>query len=64
MRQLTVAMAMLALGVASAQDRSKPNQAPKPAEPDGILWVGDWDEAVKEAKARNVPIHFALHKDN
>ena len=39
-------------------------QQAKPAAPDGIAWVGDWDEAVKEAKARNVPIHFTLHKDD
>ena len=30
----------------------------------GIDWKGDWDEAVKEAKARNVPIMFVAHTDN
>lgn len=30
----------------------------------GIDWQGDWDAAVKEATARNVPIHIAIHKDN
>ena len=30
----------------------------------GLDWKGDWDEAVKEAKARNVPIMFAAHTDN
>ena len=30
----------------------------------GIDWKGDWEEAVKEATARNVPIHVAVHKDN
>jgi len=36
----------------------------KPAPADGIIWQGDWEEAVKEAKARNVPIHLTVHKDN
>lgn len=30
----------------------------------GIDWKGDWEEARKEAAARNVPILFAVHKDN
>ena len=30
----------------------------------GIDWQGDWDEAVREATARNVPIMFTVHKDN
>jgi len=30
----------------------------------GIDWQGDWDAAVKEATARNVPIIFNVHKDN
>jgi hypothetical protein len=30
----------------------------------GIDWKGDWDAAVEEAAARNVPIHIAIHKDN
>lgn len=30
----------------------------------GIDWKGDWDAAVLEATARNVPIHFAVHKDH
>lgn len=30
----------------------------------GIDWQGDWDAAVAEATARNVPIHIAVHKDN
>ena len=29
----------------------------------GIDWQGDWEEAVKEATARNVPIMFTVHKD-
>ena len=30
----------------------------------GIDWQGDWEAAVKEATARNVPIMFTLHKDH
>ena len=48
-----------AAGAAHAQGKKKemlPGQ--------GIDWQGDWDAAVKEATARNVPIHFAIHKDN
>ncbi|HEX7896691.1 MAG TPA: hypothetical protein VF950_02965 [Planctomycetota bacterium] len=30
----------------------------------GIDWKADWDEAIKEAGARNVPIMFTVHKDN
>lgn len=35
----------------------------KPAPPDGIAWQGDWEAIVREAKARNVPIHFTVHQD-
>lgn len=30
----------------------------------GIDWKTDWEEATKEAAARNVPIMFTVHKDN
>ena len=39
-------------------------QQAKPAPADGIVWIGDWEEASREAKARNVPIHVTFHKDN
>ena len=26
-------------------------------------WAKSWDEAMAEAKARNVPIHVTFHKD-
>ncbi len=26
-------------------------------------WAKSWDEALAEAKARNVPIHVTFHKD-
>ncbi len=63
MKHLTAVAVVLAMSTAAFAQNRKPEQA-KPADPDGIIWVGNWDEAVKEAKARNVPIHFALHKDN
>jgi hypothetical protein len=55
---------VLALAMSAAAHAQGAKQGPKPADPDGVVWVGNWDEALKEAKARNVPIHFALHKDN
>ena len=30
----------------------------------GIDWKGDWEAALLEAKVRNVPIMFCIHKDN
>jgi hypothetical protein len=47
-----------AAGAAHAQGKKKdwgPGQ--------GIDWKGDWDAAVEEASARNVPLHVAVHKD-
>jgi hypothetical protein len=28
-----------------------------------VKWERTWDEAVASAKARNVPLHVAIHKD-
>lgn len=55
----TLVILCAAAGAAHAQgkkDKLLPGQ--------GIDWQGDWDQAVKEATARNVPIHVAVHKDN
>jgi hypothetical protein len=30
---------------------------------EGIAWAHSWAEAVEEARIRNVPIVFSLHKD-
>ena len=38
-------------------------QQPEKREP-GFRWFVDLDEAVAEAKARNIPLFVALHKDN
>jgi hypothetical protein len=61
MRRTLIALAMVfaAAGAAQAQGKKKdmlPGQ--------GIDWQGDWEAAIKEATARNVPIHIAVHKDN
>lgn len=28
-----------------------------------VRWAKDWEEALKEAKERNVPIMLGIHKD-
>lgn len=58
-----IAAAVLLIA-AAVQDRGGKQEQPKPAAPDGIIWTGNWEEAVAEAKARNVPIMFTAHKDN
>lgn len=55
---LAVVILCSAAGLAHAQGKKKdwvPGQ--------GIDWKGDWDAALEEAAARNVPIHLAIHKD-
>ncbi len=53
--------AVLALSLAAAaQQGGKHKLLPG----QGIDWKGDWEAARKEAAARNVPIMFAVHKDN
>lgn len=29
-----------------------------------VKWAHSWEEAMAEAKARNVPIHIGFHKDH
>ena len=56
---LVIAVLCAAASPALAQGKKKdmmPGQ--------GIDWQGNWEAAVKEATARNVPILFAVHKDN
>jgi hypothetical protein len=43
----------------AAMAQSKKNFGPG----QGIDWQGDWEAAVKEATARNVPIVLTIHKD-
>jgi hypothetical protein len=55
MRKFTLTAAALALSVLSAY--AKPPV-------DGVHWAKTWEDAVKEAKERNVPIMVTFHKDN
>ena len=60
MKRLTAVVAILSIAALGAQERKfKKNYAQ-----DGVYWAASWEEALKEAKERNVPIHFAVHKDN
>lgn len=57
---LALIVVCAAAGAAHAQGGKKKEWVPGM----GIDWQGDWDAAVAEATARNVPIHFAVHQDN
>lgn len=46
--------------LAGPPDDKKPAKVPA----DSIKWATSWDEAIREAKERNVPIHVAYHKDH
>lgn len=61
-----MATAPMAQDTKGGQDPKKPTKPKKTlvAKPTGVIWVGSWEEALKEAQARNVPIHFTVHKDN
>jgi hypothetical protein len=60
MTKALVAIALLCAAATPALAQGKKNMVPG----QGIDWKGDWDEAVKEATARNVPIMFSVHQDN
>jgi hypothetical protein len=62
MKRAFVAMAILLASAGLAQAQGGKTKGPLPGQ--GIDWQGDWDAAVKEATARNVPIMFTVHKDN
>lgn len=61
MRTALLGIAIVLAGASAAHAQGKKNQ-PLPGQ--GIDWQGDWDAAVQEATARNVPIMFTVHKDN
>lgn len=56
----TLTACALILSVAALATAQAKKSAPPPP---GIPWQGDWEAAVKEATARNVPIIFTMHKD-
>jgi hypothetical protein len=60
MKSALLSLAILCAAAAPALAQGKKNMLPG----QGIDWQGDWDAAVKEATARNVPILYAVHKDN
>ena len=60
MRRATMRTAVLgglAVGLAGLAHAAPAN---KPA----VQWAKSWEEAVEEAKARNVPIFVSFHMDN
>ncbi len=60
MKRTILSCAVLLVAGSAALAQGKKNMVPG----QGIDWKADWDEAVKEATARNVPIMFTVHKDN
>ena len=63
MRLSLVPAILLLCSVAFAGDKDKKDKpAQVPAE--SIRWAHSWDEALAEAKERNVPINVAFHKDH
>jgi len=60
MKRAILTCAVLLTAASAALAQGKKNMMPG----QGIDWKGDWDAAVKEATARNVPILFAIHQDN
>jgi len=60
MKKLMAVAAILSIAGLGAQERKlKTNYAQN-----GVFWASSWEEALKEAKDRNVGIHLAVHKDN
>jgi hypothetical protein len=61
MTRTLLALAVLAAAATPALAQGKKDKL-MPGQ--GIDWQADWESAVKEATARNVPIMFTVHKDN
>jgi hypothetical protein len=55
-RRLLLATAFAAVVAPGGWAQESPRQAPLP---NAILLARSWDEAIKEAKIRNVPIFFS-----
>jgi len=62
MKKLSLAFVLLVAAAGVAEAQNKPSKGPLPGQ--GIDWKADFDAAVKEATARNVPIMFTVHKDD
>lgn len=62
MKTATLTLAVLVAAAGPALAQNKGSKGPLPGQ--GIDWKADFDAAVKEATARNVPIMFTVHKDN
>jgi len=58
-RWMAVGMVLGIAALGAQEHKFKKNYAQ-----DGVYWAASWEEALAEAKARNVPIHVAVHKDN
>ena len=54
-----LALLLSAAVTVGAQDK----KLKKSYDQDGVWW-SNWEDGVKEAQARNVGIHFTVHKDN
>ncbi|NUN48571.1 MAG: hypothetical protein HUU15_07065 [Candidatus Brocadiae bacterium] len=63
MSRLAVTAMLLASSLAWAGDRDK-KEKPAAVPADSIRWASSWEEALAEAKERNVPIQVAFHKDH
>ena len=57
MRRAVLAAAFAAVAVPS-WGQEKPSKVPPPPTPNAIILARSWDEAIKEATIRNVPILF------
>jgi uncharacterized protein YyaL (SSP411 family) len=60
MKRLVAVVAILGVAALGAQERKFKNNYAQ----NGVYWAASWEEALKEAQERNVPIHLAIHKDN
>ncbi len=61
MKQVIMVLSLVLAVASAAQAQNKPKKGPLPGA--GIDWKGDFDAAIKEATARNVPILFHAGKD-
>jgi hypothetical protein len=58
LRRAVLAAAFAAVAVPSWSQEKPPSKVPPPPTPNAIILARSWDEAIKEATIRNVPILF------